>query len=174
MKKFLFVMLTAAMAMCFAACTGSEGNNAGGDNKTGDDKTITTEQVDANKTGTVDDMKAIIEKAKSEGANWSIDQWKDATRQILIGMKPMFEVMADLQKKTDDPEFQKKMQENPAEATKLLGEFQEKMKEFAPMENIMKDFEKAAEASENGKKVLNDDEFSKELKKELGLPEESF
>ena len=169
MKKFLFVMLTVAMATCFSACKTEGGKAADGEKK------AATEQVDAKAelpTVTVDDMKALVEKAKTEGKDWSVDQWKDALRTMVIGMKPLFEAMADFQKKTEDPEMKKKLDEDPAAAAALMGDLAKAMEDFKPMEGLMDDFSKVAEGSANGKEALNDSVWGKQLFKELGLPED--
>lgn len=169
MKKLFFMMTIAAVAMCFAACK----NEAASDEQKAE---ASVENVSAGsvKAVTMDDMKALAEKAQKEGANWSVEQWKDATRQMMAGMKPMFDALKELQKKAEDKDFQAKMKENPAEATKMLGDLNNKLKEYAPLEGIMKEFSAAAEASEAGKKLSDDKEFMESLMKEYDLPDKPF
>ena len=56
----------------------------------------------------------------------------------------------------------------------MLGELEAKAKEMEPFEKAMDEFSKAAEASENGKKVIDDEEWGKQVLKELGYPEDIF
>ena len=93
---------------------------------------------------------------------------------MMAGMKPMFDALKELQKKAEDKDFQAKMKENPAEATKMLGDLNNKLKEYAPLEGIMKEFSAAAEASEAGKKLSDDKEFMESLMKEYDLPDKPF
>ena len=39
------------------------------------------------------DLTELIAKAKSEGASWTTDQWKDAFRQAMTTMAPMIAMM---------------------------------------------------------------------------------
>ena len=170
MKKLLFVMLTVAMATCFAACQ-ADGEKAAEGNKNA------TEQVDgkaALPTVTLEDMKALVEKAKTEGKDWSVDQWKDAVRTMMIGMKPMFDAMKEFQAKTEDPEFKKKLEENPAEATALMADLSKALEQYKPLEGVMNDFEAAVDACPVAKGIEEDTVWFNQLIKELDLPAEAF
>ena len=107
----------------------------------------------------------IAEKAKTEGANWSVDQWKDAFKQMLVALKPVIEESAS---------FQKKVMENPGDMAKIMQEAEEFQKAHEADMKAMEDLEKAAKATENGKIVADDDEWGKQLAKELGYPEGIF
>ena len=68
MKKVLFLLVACAMTIGFISCANTGENTAAA----GDDK-ANTENVEQKV-----DMNEIIAKAKAEGANWTVDQWKDA------------------------------------------------------------------------------------------------
>ena len=163
MKKWLFLVLAVGVLTCFAASHVEWG--------AADEVKTVTESTEL-PTVTVDDMQALVEKAKAEGKDWSMDQWKDAARTMVIGMKPMFDAMLDFQKKIEDPEMNKKLDEDPAAAAAMMGDLAKAMEDFKPMEGLMDDFSSAAEASVNGMEVLNDSVWGKQLFKELGLPED--
>ena len=111
------------------------------------------------------DMKSIVEKAQKEGANWSVDEWKDAFKCMMQGMKPMYEEMQGLQKEMEG----KSEEEQAAAAADMMKKAQELQEKYGDVEKLMGDFEKAANATENGKKVANDEEFGKQVMKELGM-----
>ena len=108
----------------------------------------------------------VVAKAKAEGANWSVDEWKAAFKDMLIGMKPMMDFVKDFKEKLEKG--------SDADKVKMLGELEAKAKEMEPFEKAMDEFSKAAEASENGKKVIDDEEWGKQVLKELGYPEDIF
>ncbi|MBO4870891.1 MAG: hypothetical protein J5565_02775 [Muribaculaceae bacterium] len=150
MKKVL-LMFALFTSLCLFSCK--------------DAATTTTENGDTTKTETVEkkvDINELAAKAKAEGANWSVDEWKAAFKDMLIGMKPMLDFMKD---------FKEKLEKDPAAAATLM-EKMENNKEFESLEKAMGEFNTAAEACENGKKVLDDEEFGKQLLKELGYPED--
>lgn len=103
----------------------------------------------------------LVEKAKAEAANWSVDQWKDALRSAMLNLKPIMEEVLNLQKSMED---------DPAKALEFLGKMQEKQKDYEAMETLMNDLEKVAQSTENGKKVIEDEEWGKQLMEEIGLP----
>ena len=40
----------------------------------------------------------------SEGANWSVDEWKAALKEVLIASKPMLDFMKDFKEKLEKDE----------------------------------------------------------------------
>ena len=105
----------------------------------------------------------IVEKAKAEAANWSVDEWKNALRGAMLNLKPIMEEMLNLQKAIES---------DPVKALEAVGTMQEKQKAFEDMESLMKSLEEIAKSTENGKIVFEDNEWGKQLLKELGLPDE--
>ena len=154
MKKVL-LMFVAFMGLTMMSCTANEGAKPAAEG----------EQAVENVEQKVD-LNEIVAKAKAEGANWSVDQWKDAFKSMLIGMKPMMDFMMDMKEKMEKG--------SEADQLKLLGELEAKAKEMEPFEKAMEEFNAAAEATENGKKVADDEEWGKQVLKELGYPEDVF
>lgn len=154
MKKILFGAMALMVGAGFIACNQKQ------DVQAGQAEGQTTEQVADSATENTPDLAALVAKAKAEGAKWSVDEWKAATKDMLIALKPMmlkineaFEKLAAAPAATD------------------MKEFEALEKEFAPMTKLMEEFETTAKASENGKKVMEDKAWEKSIKEELGIPE---
>ena len=113
------------------------------------------------------DMKTIVENAKKDGANWTEQQWKDAFKDMLKGMKPMYEETVKLQKEMEG----KSEAEQAAAAEEIMKKGEELQAKYGDVEKLMSEFEEAAKATENGKKVADDEEFGKQCLKELGMDE---
>lgn len=153
MRKAFTALLALLLTMSVVSCK----QQASADQKQAGE---TAEKVEKAEPA-VPSLEEIVAKAKAEGANWSVDQWKDAFRNMAINLKPMLLAIQEMQKEIGD---------DPAKAVAALGKLQEKQKEFEGMENMMREFEKIAEASENGKKVADDEEWGNKMMEELGLP----
>lgn len=110
----------------------------------------------------------VVAKAKTDGAKWSVDEWKDAYKQVMTAVKPMMTEIAEITKGMEAAEGQ---EPDAAKVAEALGKLQELQTKYGDVEKLMGEFEEAAKASENGKKVAEDEEFLKGLAKELGLPE---
>jgi hypothetical protein len=41
-------------------------------------------------------MEEIVASAKADGANWTVDQWKDAYRNMAANVKPMMDEMKEM------------------------------------------------------------------------------
>ena len=109
-------------------------------------------------------LKELIAKVKIEGASWTVDQWKDAIRQVITSVAPLCKSMAALIQKhvimdSSNEEEKKKLEQE----TKL---FEAKSARYAP---LMKEFEKLVEANEVGAKLLKDDDFLMGLIRDLDL-----
>lgn len=144
MKKFLLAGIV-ALAMGFAFVSCNQKSDA---------------PVDIKTDGTaVEVLTDIVAKAKADGANWTVDQWKYVFKQAAIAIKPM---MVEID-----------------EATKNIGNMteeevaamEEKFQAFQPIDDLMNEFQKIAEACPNGKAVNDDKDFEKQLTEELGLPD---
>ena len=111
-------------------------------------------------------LEEIVAKAKTEGADWSVDQWKDAMKQVLVAMKPFMESMQKLSEKTEggEPDLNK---------LKEVAEDLEKNKaEYDKIEKLMNEMDSIARTTVNGKAVVDDEEWGKSVMKELGFPED--
>ena len=144
MKKFLLAGIV-ALAMGFAFVSCNQKSDA---------------PVDIKTDGTaVEVLTDIVAKAKADGANWTVDQWKYVFKQAAIAIKPM---MVEID-----------------EATKNIGNMteeevaamEEKFQAFQPIDDLMNEFQEIAEACPNGKAVNDDKDFEKQLTEELGLPD---
>lgn len=156
MKKVL-LLLVAVMGLTMIACTSNEGTKpAAADG----------EKPAAEKVEEKVDINELVAKAKAEGANWSVDEWKAAFKSMLIGVKPMLDFMKDMKEKMEKG--------SEADKIKMLGELEAKAKEMEPFEKAMDEFNNAAQATENGKKVADDEEWGMQVLKELGYPEDVF
>ncbi len=111
------------------------------------------------------DLKSIVEKAKTEGANWSVDEWKAQYKAAMQAVKPMLLDLKDLQEK---------IQKDPSKAADLMKEATALQEKYSDVSKLMEELDEAAKATENGKKVADDDEFVKQVLKELGLDDIDF
>lgn len=148
MKKLFVGMFALVMLMGLAtSCNSkSDANNAGAE---------TTEAA----TEEVRPLADLLKDAKENGANWSVDEWKAAYREMAINVKP-----AMIEWKTVTDEFDKDPT-NPEAAKKM-----ESLLTNTDL-HAMEEFITLAESTENGKIVSEDDDFEKAMKEELGLPD---
>lgn len=108
------------------------------------------------------DLKSIVEKAKTEGSKWTVDEWKTAFKDAVMAVKPAYEKMASVAKKAEGIT-------DASELAKVMEEMQRVQKDNADVDKLMKEFEEIAKATENGKAVADDEEFGKQVMKEAGL-----
>ena len=155
MRKVFVAMMALMLTMGMVSCK---------DNKAAADAAQAVEDaVEQVKGFEVLSLSELVDKATAEGANWSVDQWKDAMRSAMLNLKPIMEEVLNLQKSMD---------EDPAKAIEALAAMQQKQKDFESMETLMDSLEVIAKTTENGKKVIDDEEWGKQLLKEIGLPED--
>ena len=108
------------------------------------------------------DLKSIVEKAKTEGSKWTVDEWKTAFKDAVMAVKPAYEKMASVAKKAEGIT-------DASELAKVMEEMQQVQKDNADVDKLMKEFEEIAKATENGKAVADDEEFGKQEMREDGL-----
>ena len=153
MKKHLLAGIVAvAVAMGMASCKQKSEAPAAPEQ-------AAAEQVETPKPNAED----IVAKAKAEGANWTIDQWKSATKDMMTAMQPALLKLASMVEK---------MEKEPDKVAEIMADMEGLKKEYEPFEKLMNEFEEAAKATENGKAVMDDEAWGNELKKELGLPDD--
>lgn len=104
----------------------------------------------------------IVAKAKAEGANWSVDEWKEQFKQVMLAIKPMMVEMSDLVKN---------MKDDPSKMAEMVTESENIQKKYADLSKLMDEFSEIAEATENGKIVIDDEEWGKKMMEELGIPD---
>ena len=86
MKKLFVVFSVAALiAMGMASC--KQKSEAPAAENQAEAEQVETQQPNAEE---------IIAKAKAEGANWSVDEWKANTKDMMIAMKPALMKIAEL------------------------------------------------------------------------------
>ena len=153
MKKAFIVMMAFMLGMAVTSC------------KQGQKAAPTAEEVAANPAET---LTKLVEQAQAEGANWSVDEWKDAYHTAFLAMAPamkgMYEVMQLIQG------------EGAATDTAAINKAMSKAKdieaEFGKLGGIVEKFDSIGKLYPNGKTVSEDKEFEKACLKEIGLPED--
>ena len=153
MKKAFVVMMAFMLGMAVTSC------------KQGQKAVPTAEEVAADPVAT---LNQLVEKAQAEGANWSVDEWKEAYHTAFLAMSPamkgMYEVMQLIQGEgaaTDTAAINKAM----AKAKDIEAE-------FGKLGGIVEKFDSIGKLYPNGKTVSEDKEFEKACLKEIGLPED--
>jgi hypothetical protein len=111
----------------------------------------------------------IVAKAKTDGANWDVEEWQEAYTQMLTAVKPMLLETQEIIKTVEAKDGEELHVEKVTAAAAKLEEIYKKYPDY---ENLISEFNSIAERSENGKKVLDDEAFAKKVAKELGLPED--
>ena len=153
MKKAFIVLMAFMLGMAVTSC------------KQGQKAAPAAEEVAASPEET---LNQLFEKAQAEGANWSVDEWKDAYHTAFMAMSPamkgMYEVMQLIQG------------EGAATDTAAISKAMEKAKdieaEFGKLGSIVEKFDSVGKLYPNGKTVSEDKEFEKQCLKEIGLPED--
>ena len=148
-------MFALVMGLAITSCksTPAEPTAEGGDQQ----ETVQQDQ------DPVQAMTALVEKAKAEGANWSVDEWKDAYTKVLVALKPMFNDLSALYNNVDFGNM------TDEQATELMTKATELQTKYGDLEKLMSDFDDAAKATENGKAVSDDEEWAKAKAAELGI-----
>ena len=154
MKKLLVVMMAFILGMAVTSCKqGTKAEAAA---------TETEAAVDGEKV-----LSDLVEKAKTEGANWSVDQWKDAYKEAMGVMAPVLKEVFDLTKSIKPGE-----EADTAKLAAVMTKLAELQEKFKPYEGYMNQFDSIVKLYPNGKAVDDDKEFAAQLKKEFGLPED--
>jgi len=156
MKKAFVVLMAFMLGMAVTSCNqGQKATPAAG----------AAEEVEANSEET---LNQLVEKAQAQGANWSIDEWKDAYRSAFVvmapAMKDMYEVMQAVQ--AEDAAT------DTAAISKALAKAKKIEEEYGKIGIIVEKFDSIGKLYPNGKTVSEDKEFEKQLLKEIGLPED--
>lgn len=154
MKKVLFSISLMVMGLFFVACTNSAPKAEG--EAAAKEGTEVKEEV-----MNLDEIKALVESATKDGANWTEAQWKDAFIKVMKAAKPMLVELKEVQKKIESAGDDDKL--------KVVSELTEKLEKYKDVSEQFDAFNKAAESTEIGKKLNNDENFQKEVEKELGV-----
>ena len=107
-------------------------------------------------------LEEIVAKARANGAQWTVDEWKLQTRNVFVVMTPFLKKMGDLQKMAE---------ENPDNVAAAMASVAQLEQEMEPYEKLLEEFGTLAQATETGKVVMEDDEWAEQMMRELGIPE---
>ena len=153
MKKAFIVMMAFMLGMAVTSC------------KQGQKAAPTAEEVAADPVAT---LNQLVEKAQAEGANWSVDEWKDAYHTAFLAMSPamkgIYEVMQLIQGEGAATDT--------AAISKAMAKAKDIEAQFGKLGGIVEKFDSIGKLYPNGKTVSEDKEFEKACLKEIGLPED--
>lgn len=152
MKKTLVVMMAFILGLAITSC--KQGPKAADPEAAAADPAQT--------------LTELIEKAKADGSKWSIDEWKDAYKAAMVAVAPTLKEIGAIME-------QFKPKEGEAIDTTKLAAAMEKMKaleeNFAPVQELVSQFDSISKSYPNGKAVSEDKEFEKQCKEEFGIPD---
>ena len=154
MKKTFIIIIAAAFTMAFAACGNKSAAPAEGADAT--EKVAEEAQVEQPMA-----LADIVAKAKAEGANWSVDEWKDLFRQALVAYKPMALAVDELMKKMGTSE---------AEGIDIEAEGKKIEAQYPDYDKLIRELNEVASQTANGKAVIDDQEWIDKLMEEMGVP----
>ena len=149
MKKFLIGIIALVLCLGMNSCK-KEGAPEG------EKQDAATEKV-----AEAPSLADVVAKAKAEGANWSVDEWKEAFKSVTLAIKPMMVEMN---------EVTKKVEADPSKAGDLMKELKAIQAKYPDFEKLMDEFTAIAEGCENGKAVIDDEEWGTKMMEELGVP----
>lgn len=107
-------------------------------------------------------LEEIVAKARANGAQWTVDEWKLQTKNIFVVMTPFLKKMGDMQKMAE---------ENPDNVAAAMASIAQLEQDMEPYVKLVDEFDTLAEATEAGKAVMDDDEWAEQMMRELGIPE---
>ena len=158
-KLFLVAIVALAMGLGMTSCK---------QNAAPAGEAAEAEQTEA----PADPIKALTDltaKAKAEGANWSVDEWKDAFKVAMSAVAPTMKEIAEI---TSDLKTKEGEEPDTAKLAKAFEQMKVLQEKFAPIEDLASQFDSISKSYPNGKTVADDKEFEKAMMKELGLPED--
>ena len=142
MKKVLFSIAIVAAGLLVASC----GNKSAAIAAESEQAEQVAEQTTAVEPEEPASLADIVAKAKTEGAQWSNDEWKVQFKKALEAYKPFAVAMNEAQ---------------PAQ-------FEDIMKKYADFPSLIKEFASLAKQSAGGKDIT--DEWIQSTMQELGVP----
>ena len=152
MKKTLVVMMAFMIGLAVTSCKQSP--------KTADSEVANADAVQA--------MTELLEKTKAEGANWSVDEWKDAYKVALGAIAPAMKEVAGLMESIESKDGE---DGDSLKLIELLAGVKALKDKYKPLDDLMNEFESISKSYPNGKAVNEDEVFFNQVSKELGLPE---
>jgi len=152
MKKTLVVMMAFMLGLAITSC------------KQGP-KAVDAAEAAADPAKTLTEL---VDKAKAEGANWSVDEWKDAFKTAMACVAPTMKEVQDLTNSLQTKEGEEPDTAKLAEVMTKLGELKVK---YDPIENLISQFDSISKSYPNGKAVADDKAFEEQCMKEFGIPD---
>ena len=110
-------------------------------------------------------LSSIIKKAKAEGASWTEQQWKDAVLSVSSILEPMGKLAT---------EIAEKLKTNPNEVLALAGKVEELEQQFNTISPLLEEFETVAKEFPIATRLVDDEDFMKEVMLKAGFTEESL
>ena len=83
--------------------------------------------VSCSKESAAPNLKDVVEKAKAEGANWSVDEWKAAMKDCMLAVKPMMLEMQEIMKGLEGTEGE---EADGAKVVEVMAKMAEIQKEY--------------------------------------------
>ena len=110
----------------------------------------------------------LVEKSKAEGANWSVDEWKNAYKTAMAAVAPqMQELGAIMESIKGGPD----QEVDTAKVSQVMEKMEELGKKFQPLQDILTQFDSISRSYPNGKAVAEDKEFEKQMMEEFKIPD---
>lgn len=161
MKKTILMLMAVVGITSLVACGNKTDATQNGATDSAAVKNDTTQVATPAATETPS-LADLVAKAKAEGANWSVDEWKEQVKQALLAIKPMAVAVDNLTKKIGTPE---------AQNIDFEAEMKKIQEQYPDIDSLLDEFNKVAESCANGKAVLDDEEWGNKTKAELGVPD---
>ena len=153
MKKTLVVMMAFALGLAITSCKQGPKAPADAAEAAADPAKALTE---------------LVEQSKSEGANWSVDEWKNAYKTAMAAVAPqMQELGAIMESVKGSPD----QQVDTAKVAEVMAKMEELGKKFEPLQNLLSQFDSISKSYPNGKAVADDKEFEKQCMEEFKIPD---
>ena len=152
MKKTLVVMMAFVLGLAITSC------------KQGP-KAVDPEAAAADPAQTLTEL---IEKSKADGAKWSVDEWKDAYKTAMVDVAPTMKEIGAIMEQFKPKEGEDIDTTKLAEAMTKMKDLEEK---FAPVQELLNQFDSISKSYPNGKAVSEDKEFEQQCMKEFGIPD---
>lgn len=153
MKKIMFGLFALLLCMGMTSC---KDNGNKDKDKDGDKKEVKEADADTDIDVSLPDL---VAKAKAEGANWSVDEWKAC-------LKEFFRYMNAVSKENE--KWKAKIRENPDKEDELQEQADEALEQkIGDLEKYGEELTEIGEKCENFKKLEDDKAFQEELEKEF-------
>ena len=146
MKKVLFSFAIVAAGLFVASC-GNKSTEPAPEAEQTEQTEQVAEEAPADETEQPATLADIVAKAKTEGAKWSADEWKEQFKKALEAYKPFAVAMNEAQ---------------PADLEEIT-------KKYADFPSLIKEFAGLAKQAKGGKEI--GEEWIQSTMKELGVPQ---